>query len=352
MNIETFLSCGKVLPVEHAVLLRGETGIGKSQVIRQLAAHFELPVLDKRLSQMSEGDMIGLPELVNGTTRFAQPDWYAEACKRPICLFFDELNRALPEVMQAAFQIILDRELNGMKLHPGTRVYAAVNVGSRYQVNEMDPALLNRFVTFDLEPTVQEFLEYQKSRKMHPVLHSFLMTNQSFVDSKNKKPGAVDTNRRAWERLDVACKTIRLLDEDLKKDVSKYNLLYCISLGYVGLEAATAFADYAKNIDRQLSVEDIIDNWDKNEEKIKELGVDHQNVMIDKIIDWASKNEFSKTQAANFGKFFSVLPGEARQAFWQTLAGVTGKTAHNNIRIIHEYIVEPLLAVFKDKVAA
>src|SRR5437867_2646181 len=78
-------------------------------------------------------------------TRFNPPEWYMQACERPMVLFLDELNRATNEVMQAAFQIVLDRQLNGWKLHPLTRVYAAINMGANYTVNEMDPALLDRF---------------------------------------------------------------------------------------------------------------------------------------------------------------------------------------------------------------
>ena len=158
MSIKTFLTVSEVLPVETSILIRGPHGIGKSQVVRQVAKHFNLPVVDRRLSQMTEGDMIGLPSTDGEVTRFNPPDWYKNACTKPICLFLDELNRATPEVMQAAFQIVLDRELNGWKLHPETRVYAAINHSAAYTVNEMDPALLDRFWTIDLEPTVEDWL--------------------------------------------------------------------------------------------------------------------------------------------------------------------------------------------------
>ena len=133
MDIKTFNNIAPRLPAEIAVLIQGPTGIGKSYLVKDIAAGLELPVVDRRLSQMSEGDMVGLPELVEGTTRFCPPDWYARACREPVVLFMDELNRATPEVIQAAFQIVLDRELNGHQLHPDTRVFAAVNVGAEME---------------------------------------------------------------------------------------------------------------------------------------------------------------------------------------------------------------------------
>jgi MoxR-like ATPase len=136
MQVRTFLKVAPLLPKTTSVLLRGAHGIGKSQVVRQVAGLIatvegipSFEVIDRRLSQMSEGDMIGLPSTDGEVTRFNPPTWYKQACDKPVCLFLDELNRATPEVMQAAFQVVLDRELNGWKLHPQTRVFAAINTG-------------------------------------------------------------------------------------------------------------------------------------------------------------------------------------------------------------------------------
>ena len=96
MSIKTFINVAAKLPVETSVLLRGNHGIGKSQVVRQVARGFGLPVIDRRLSQMSEGDMIGLPSTDGEVTRFNPPDWFKTACTKPMCLFLDELNRAPP----------------------------------------------------------------------------------------------------------------------------------------------------------------------------------------------------------------------------------------------------------------
>ena len=56
MDIKTLKSVAANLPANISVLMRGPTGIGKSQVARAMADHFELPFLDVRLSTMSEGD--------------------------------------------------------------------------------------------------------------------------------------------------------------------------------------------------------------------------------------------------------------------------------------------------------
>ena len=148
----------------------------------------QLPVIDRRLSQMTEGDIIGLPCLKDGTTKFLPVDWIKIASQRPVLLFLDEINRASLEVQQAVFQLVLDRELNGLRLHPETRVYTAVNNGMSYQVNNMDPALLRRFWTVDLEPTVKDWLAWAKlSDDMDPVIISFISENSQFLQTSSEE---------------------------------------------------------------------------------------------------------------------------------------------------------------------
>ena len=44
---------------EIPLMIRGRHGIGKSQSVYQIAAKLGLPVIERRLSQMTEGDKIG-----------------------------------------------------------------------------------------------------------------------------------------------------------------------------------------------------------------------------------------------------------------------------------------------------
>ena len=183
MNIKTLTDLATKLPPHIAILMRGPTGIGKSQVARGIAAKLELPYIDVRGSTMDESDM-GIPDLEAskeaGCYTKMLPSWYVRACREPVVLMLDELNRAMPSVMQAFFQVVLDRELgNGptgeaSRLHPDTRVIAAINHGSEYDVNEMDPALLRRFWVCDLEPSSEDWIEWAKGAGIDDILIEFI----------------------------------------------------------------------------------------------------------------------------------------------------------------------------------
>lgn len=69
---------------------------------------------------------------------------------------FDELNRADEKVLNAVFEIIQFRSINGEHLPKLQAVWAAINPpGENYTVTDLDPALVDRFdVYFDVQPTV------------------------------------------------------------------------------------------------------------------------------------------------------------------------------------------------------
>ena len=107
-----------VTAVRKPVLLRGRHGIGKSTVVYQYAKEQGLPVVERRASQMTEGDLLGLPDLDDTTikgqkiTKFCAPDWLAQACNEAVVLFLDEVDRATMEVRQGIFELCDSRKLS------------------------------------------------------------------------------------------------------------------------------------------------------------------------------------------------------------------------------------------------
>lgn len=351
MSIKTFNAVMPLLPVETSVLLRAPHGVGKSQVVRQIAKAIALKehiddfeLIDRRLSQMGEGDMIGLPSTDGEVTRFNPPEWYKRACDKACVLFLDELNRATPEVMQAAFQIVLDRELNGWKLHPQTRVFAAVNSSAQYTVNEIDPALLDRFWTIDLSPTVDDFLVWAKDgNKIVSCIVDFITANEKWLDSPaNCEPGTVTPSRRSWERLSNALHGASIHENPNDP------LFYPMCLGFIGTLATIDFHSFVKTIEFQPSGEEILDNYASVQKKIKKMGQEKQNVLIERVTDYITKKlkTLSDVQGANLHNFMVDLPGELRISAWSKMTQASGVDNIDLSRAIHKSCVDTILQVF------
>lgn len=349
MDFKTCISVLNILPNDLSILLRGKHGIGKSQVVYQIAEGFaqqlnqkvDAFVIERRLSQMSEGDMIGLPELVDGITRFAPPDWFMDCCRNPRVLFLDEFNRATPEVMQAAFQIVLDRKLNGHALHPETRVYAAINHSMDYIINDMDPALLDRFWVVDLEPTPEDWFSWAKEKgKIDELVYDFLFANRSHLEHNgNHDPGKVYPSRRSWDRLNRALLKASLMSEP------ENPLFYNISIGLVGSEASISLTEYAKNRNREITAEDILVRWSKVKNKIDALGPEKWNILNEKIGDHVKEHKITKTQAKNLAEYFKALPGEHAIQLW-TVVAMTGP---DNIKALHELVWRETVDLLHEK---
>lgn len=362
MSIATFKKVAQKLPASTSILLRADHGKGKSQVVRQLAAPLALrfgfevedyEVIDRRLSQMTEGDMVGLPSTDGECTRFNPPDWYKAACDRPCILFLDELNRATPEVMQAAFQIVLDRELNGWKLHKATMVFAAINTGATYTVNQMDPALLDRFFVTDLVPTIEDWLSWAKTPNadkaagfnVHPVVSDFIHGNNKWLDPPKNSTDAlvVHPSRRSWERVsDTLC------EAELIEDASN-ELFYNLCLGYVGTEASIAFSGFAKNYNHRLTAEDILERYHTKavKAKVAKQGTERLNVCIDKVTEYITEKltELTERQGKNLNAFMGDLTDELRIACWSKLT-VDGADKMDLAASVHKYCARQILDVF------
>lgn len=332
MDIKTAINIIPQLPARQAIMIRGPHGIGKSQIFAQIADKLGLQMVDRRLSQMTEGDLLGLPELTDGTTRFCPPDWFMDCCKNPRVLLLDEFNRGTPEVLNTAMQITLDFELNGHRLHPETRVYAAVNASAEYSVNELDPAQADRFWTIDLEPTVEDWLTWATDTGVDGVLVDFIRQNPGHLRAKGQiEPGKVYPSQRSWDKLNQAIKRVGL---DLQAS-GVPELLYPLSIGFVGLEASIAFRDFVKNYENILTAEDVIDNWKKNKAKIGKLSADKQNALLDKVLNHCKTSTWTDDQLDNVAAFAKSISQEMTISFFNKVMETNNL---QNIRGLHKRI--------------
>ena len=321
-----------VTNVRKPVLLRGRHGIGKSTVVYQYAAKQNMEVVERRASQMTEGDLVGLPSIEGNSTSFNPPDWFKAACDRPVVLFLDEVDRATLEVRQGIFELTDSRKLNGHTLHPDTLVFAAVNGGehgAQYQVGEMDPAELDRWTVFDIEPSVEDWLSWAKESKVSDEVWNFINGNRAHLEHTDDfEPNKVYPSRRSWERLDQC-----LAQADLLKEASP--ALYNLTAAFVGFEAAVAFNDFVLNYDRQVTVEDILIHG--NFAKVADFGINDHTAIIDKFeAEETFHNELEQELIDNLAKYFVMLPSEVAMKLWT----VMGKGDVNNTVKLHKSEVD------------
>lgn len=148
----------RLLKNNFNVLLVGLHGTGKTTAMKDLAAkaglrfkYFSCSTLDPYT------DLVGVPipekdEKGKSHLEMVRPRVIDEAQ----LVFFDEFNRADRQTMNAIFEIIQFRSINGEPLPNLRACWAAMNPPEgEYQVNDVDPALIDRFDVFlDITPQI------------------------------------------------------------------------------------------------------------------------------------------------------------------------------------------------------
>ena len=111
------------------VMLWGPPGVGKSQMVAQIATRHGIPVIDIRLSQMEPSDLRGIPYRVNNQVDWAIPTMLPDTERHGPegILFLDEITSAPPSVSAAAYQLILDRRLGEYQVPDHWAIFAAGN---------------------------------------------------------------------------------------------------------------------------------------------------------------------------------------------------------------------------------
>ena len=340
LDFRTFL---KVVPhvvnVRKPVLIRGRHGIGKSETVYAFASAKGMRVVERRASQMTEGDLIGLPSIDGNSTRFNPPDWYKDCCDNPRVLFLDEVDRATQEVRQGIFELTDSRKLNGHTLHPDTVIFAAVNGGThgaQYQVGEMDPAELDRWTVFDLEPSVDDWLDFAKTNA-DSLIWDFINQNRGHLEHKGEyEPNKVYPSRRSWMRYNDCLTSAGFLGNDAKTHLP---MLYELGCAFVGFEASVAFRDFVDKYERQVTVADILAG---RLDKTKGWTINEHTAMADKIVATGMfAQPLTDSDMNAVIAYAKTMPSEVCMKFWRLASEGDLK---NTVRL-HEGLTERIVQI-------
>ena len=188
----------------------------------------------------------------------------------------------------------------------------------------MDPAELDRYTVFDLEPTVEDWLAWAKSR-VETIVWDFVNQNRNHLEHNDDvEPNKVYPSRRSWDRFNSSVNDTGLLEKASP-------VLYHLATSFLGMEAAVAFNDFVQNYERQVTVEDVLNN--KAVEMTKDFGVNEHNAMVEKLEgSEILKEKLSDEHIQALTNYFVTLPSEVAMKFWQTI----GRLNQDNAISLHK----------------
>lgn len=298
------------------VLIEGVHGVGKSSVVLQFSKEFNLGFIDLRLANNEVGDLIGNTEIHedengNKTTIWTKPSWlhrmeeWARQGIRTV-LFLDEMNRAPLDVRQCAMQLVLDKRIHEHELPKVDGQYpfivSAINPSDEYQVDEMDPALLDRFLSVTLDVDAPEWIRYSREQQWNKIVRDFITENQDRLHH-TPKDGGVGSSPRSWERVGYYI--------DIKNEIPP-EVLYQIVMGRVGQTVGAQFITFMNNYTTMVKSDDIEELVEREKDNVK--NIDEMAELISELIakcEKATLFELAETLCQKWMPQNDILPYHA-----------------------------------------
>jgi len=191
---------------KRPIFLWGPPGIGKSDIVHQIADTINAPVIDVRLSLWEPTDIKGIPyfdanqgKMVWGAPA-ELPDAELASKHEYIVLFLDEMNSAAPAVQAAAYQLILNRKVGTYVLPDNVIIVAAGNREADKGVTYRMPApLANRFVHLELAVNFDDWFQWAVDNKIHKDVVGFLQFSKGDLYTFDpKSPSRSFATPRSW----------------------------------------------------------------------------------------------------------------------------------------------------------
>lgn len=240
--------------IKRAMMVLGPTGVGKSEVIDQVAESYGMNVIDVRLLLWSLTDLKGIP--YPDETRTYTKWLINDILPRPDrdgkigILKLEELNAAPKTVQAAAYQLTLDRKLGSYSLGDGWHIIATGNREQDNGVYIAPPApLADRFEIHEIGVDFVTWRDYAVKIGYNPDVVSYLSANQTALYTFKPEDTAelVFATPRSWQAV------ANLLDAGLNDEVLRIKIE-----GNVGAVEASNFLKYLENREKLPNIENIL----------------------------------------------------------------------------------------------
>ena len=220
-----------------AVFLHGPSSEGKSARVKQIDPTCEIIYLRNATPESLNGKSVY--NQATGEMIDVKPTWLKkleEKCEKESdrfhIVFLDEITNALPSIQGIAFNIVLDREVNGIwKLPENARIVAAGNdMKDSLAANKLAEPLFNRFAHVYIKTTTESWLKWASEHNIHPAICSYIAykkgkTLRSKYDGE--KPNA---DPRKWEmasKMLYATGSPEMLRALVGEDITREFVQFC-----------------------------------------------------------------------------------------------------------------------------
>lgn len=221
---------------QRPVLLLGAPGIGKTQIMEQIAKECQIGLVSYTITHHTRQSAIGLPFISKkefGGKEYAITEYtmseivasvYEKIEKTGLkegILFIDEVNCVSETLAPAMLQFLQCKTFGSHEIPRGWVIVAAGNPAEyNKSVREFDVVTMDRLKKIEVEPDYQVWKEYAYKENIHPAVISYLDTRpQHFYKMETTVDGRSFATPRGWEDLSRIISVYEKLDKKADREV-------------------------------------------------------------------------------------------------------------------------------------
>ena len=319
-NLQAEERGGKKSPV----CIWGTHGIGKTELVQSIATELGWQFAYIAPAQFEEmGDLVGMPSIEDGVTKFRAPDWVPTA-GGPGILLIDDVNRADDRILRGIMQLLQNYELVSWRLPARWQIVLTANPdGGDYSVTPMDNAMLTRMMHITMTFDPKAWARWAETAGVDSRCINFVLTYPEVAEGERTTPRSlvqffqsIDAIPDFSEQLPL----IQMLGSSCLDDATVGSFVSFVQQNLARLIAPHRMVE-TKNFARDV------------EQHLRELTagkvprVDILATMCTRFVNYLvlRKEKFSKEEIANVQRFLKLdfLPNDLRLSVLQDLVSAS-----------------------------
>lgn len=221
---------------QRPVLLLGAPGIGKTQIMEQIARECGIALVAYTITHHTRQSAIGLPFIskkIYGGREYSVTEYTMSEIVASIynkmeetglkegILFIDEINCVSETLAPAMLQFLQCKTFGNHEIPRGWMIVAAGNPPEyNRSVREFDVVTMDRVKKIEVEPDFRVWKEYAYQENIHPCILSYLeLRTGYFYRMETTVDGRQFATPRGWEDLSRMITVYEKLHKDVTSDV-------------------------------------------------------------------------------------------------------------------------------------
>ncbi len=222
---------------QRPILLMGPPGIGKTQIMEQIARECEIGLVAYTITHHTRQSAVGLPfirEKEYGGTKYSVTEYTMSEILATVyekiektghqegILFIDEINCVSETLAPTMLQFLQNKMFGNQRVPEGWMIVAAGNPPEyNKSVREFDVVTLDRMKKIDVEPDYEVWKEYAYRVGIHGAILSYLeIKKECFYRMETTVDGKAFVTARGWEDLSQLMKIYEKLGKKIDREVT------------------------------------------------------------------------------------------------------------------------------------